>query len=99
MGPDPCREPSVEVILFGLLFSRSALPLRLTEEDQEAAPAPFAASPKLVTLDYPDNTRGLEHLAKDIMNAKEEASERVRASPRLCTSRFGFREIEERVWR
>ena len=60
------------VILFGLLFSRSAMPLGLA---QEAAPAPVPTSPKLLTPDYPDNTRGLEHLAKDIMNAQEEGHE------------------------
>ena len=43
------------------------MPLRLAREPQWAAPAPFPASPKLVTHDYPDNARGLEHLAKDIM--------------------------------
>jgi len=40
---------------------------------QEAAPAPSpASSPKPENLDYPDSTRGLERLAKDIIKAQKE---------------------------
>lgn len=43
---------------------------------QETPPAqPSTVSPKAANLDYPDNTRGLERLAKDIMNAQKEGNE------------------------
>ena len=43
---------------------------------QETAPAqPSTAAPKAASVDYPDSTRGLERLAKDILNALKEGKE------------------------
>jgi len=43
---------------------------------QETTPEqPPAIAPKAANLDYADNTRGLERLAKDIMNAQKEGNE------------------------
>lgn len=50
--------------------------LVLGAEAQETAPAqPSTIAPKAGTVDYADNVRGLERLAKDIMNAQKEANE------------------------
>lgn len=57
-----------------LLFSfAAALSLRAQETPPPAQP-PVTAAP-LVHLDYPDSVRGLEHLAKDIMNAQKEGNQ------------------------
>lgn len=42
---------------------------------QETPPAQPPAAPKAANLDYADSTRGLEHLAKDIMNAQKDGNE------------------------
>lgn len=39
------------------------------------ATQPATAAPKAANFDYPDSTRGLERLAKDIMNAQKEGHE------------------------
>ena len=54
------------------LFQLSLLGVRA----QETAPAqPPTIAPQAGNLDYPDNTRGLERLAKDIMNAQKEGNQ------------------------
>jgi TonB family protein len=58
--PSPC------LCLFALCVS----PLALSA--QESAPAP-QATPLAVTFRYPDNTGGLEKLAKDILKAQKES--------------------------
>lgn len=43
---------------------------------QETVPAPHSeVAPKTANPDYPDSTRGLERLAKDIMNAQKDGHE------------------------
>lgn len=60
-----------------LLFCFSLFqPLLLRAEAQQTAPAqPSAIAPKAATVDYPENVRGLERLAKDIMNAQKDGHE------------------------
>jgi protein TonB len=65
--------PSFTTCLLWLVFSfLAAFPIRA----QEAAPAPSSAnSPKPANLDYPDGTRGLERLARDIIKAEKDGHE------------------------
>jgi len=59
-------------LIYSVFFCLAVLRVRA----QETAPAqPAAVVPKAVNLNYPDNTRGLEHLAKDIMNAQKDGHE------------------------
>src|SRR5215831_13594384 len=60
------------LLLCFALFQLLALGVRAQETTPAQQPA---IAPKAANLDYPDNTRGLEHLAKDIMNAQKEGDE------------------------
>jgi TonB family protein len=60
-------------LICSLISNVAALPIR-AQEPTPAAPPPVAAT-QPAHFDYSDNVRGLEHLAKDIMNAQKEGHE------------------------
>ena len=65
--------PNCKILLICLAFFQFGVP---GVRAQETTPAqPSTVPPKAANLDYPDNIRGLERLAKDIMKAQKDGNE------------------------